>query len=81
MNFIITALAVYGLAALVSSYDGAWSVFARLRNKFPNSALHCTVCLSVWLSIPIILLGTYIGLWFIAPLAIVGVVIFLEKNS
>lgn len=81
MNFIITALAVYGLAALVVNYDGAWSIFARLRNRFPNSALHCTVCLSVWISVPIILLGTFVGSWVIAPLAIVAVVILLEKLS
>ncbi len=79
MSFIITALAVYGLAALVSSYDGLYGVFARLRNKYPNSPLHCTVCLSCWLVVPIILLGAFVGIWAIAPLAVIGVVILFER--
>ena len=79
MNFIITALAVYGLAALISSYDGAWSIFARLRNKYPNSPLQCAVCTSVWLVLPIMALSYFGGVIFVVPFAIIGVVILLEK--
>jgi len=79
MNFLITALAVFGLSSLLTSYDGAWGVFRKLRDKFPDSFLHCTVCTAVWLSIPIILLGAFVGVWSIAPIAIVGVVIIIER--
>lgn len=79
MNFLITALAVYGLAALVSTYDGPGNIFVRFRNKYPNSPLHCTVCLSCWLVTPIILLGVFVGLWSIALFAIIGVVILLDN--
>ena len=79
MNFLITALALYGLSALISQYDGPWSVFARLRNKYPNSPLTCTVCLSVWLAIPIILLAVFVGTWSIVMFALVGIVIILEN--
>lgn len=79
MNFLITALAVYGLSALICEYDGLFNVFKRLRGRFPGSFLTCVVCTAVWLSVPVILLGVYGGIAYITPLAIVGVVIVLER--
>jgi len=79
MNFLITALAVYGISALITQYDGPWGLFARLRAKLPNSAFWCAVCLSVWVVIPMILLATYTGIFIPSVFAIIGVVILLEK--
>lgn len=79
MNFLITALAVYGISSLITQYDGPFNGFCRLRDRFPSSALHCVVCVSVWLTVPIVLAGVYAGVAFIAPLAIVGFIILLEN--
>jgi len=79
MVFLITALSVYGLASLITGYDGPKGMFLKLRNKYPYSAINCTVCLSCWIALPMILTGAYLGLAFLAPFAIVGVVILLER--
>lgn len=79
MNFLVLALAVYGISALMSEYDGPKGMFKTLRDEYPESPLTCAVCLSVWLSIPILIIGTQLGMIFITPFAIVGVVILLEK--
>lgn len=78
LEFIITALAVYGISALVSQYDGYKDSFIKLREKYPRSAFICAVCLSVWLVIPLYLVAL-LNVWMVAPLAIIGVVILLEK--
>ena len=80
MIFLITALAVYGLSSLLTSYDGLWGMFKTLRDKYPNSALQCTVCTSVWVAVPTMLLA-YFCLPVVLPFAIVGVVIVLERVS
>ena len=80
MIFLITALAVYGLSSLLTSYDGLWGMFKTLRDKYPNSALQCTVCTSVWVTVPMMLLA-YFCLPLVVPFAIVGVVIVLERVS
>jgi len=79
MNFLITALAVFGLAALITSYDGPGSIFARLRNKYPNSPFHCTLCTATWLIIPIMLLAFFAGMVFVVPFAILGTIIIIER--
>jgi len=79
MNFLITALAVYGLSSLLTSYDGPRSVFDRLRRKFPSSALQCLICTSVWVSVPMMALAYFAGIVFVVPFAIIGVVLLLER--
>lgn len=79
MNFLITALAVYGLSALISEYEGPFEAFKRLRGKYPNSALTCVVCTSVWLAVPISLISIYFGVEWLIPSAIVGAVIVGER--
>lgn len=79
VSLIIIGLSVYGLASLVTSYDGVKDIFLTLRNKYPRSALICTVCLSVWLVLPIYL-AVLSGLQlYLIPLAVIGLIIFLEK--
>ena len=79
IDFIIAALATYGISSLVTSYDGLYEVFLKLRQKYPHSAFNCPACLSVWFAVIFTLL-IYLGfLWLLVPLAIVGVVIILER--
>lgn len=78
-EIVIAALATYGLSSLVAYQDGLYGIFLKLRNRYPNSAFVCPVCFSLWLAIPFTLL-VYLGfVWLLVPLAIVAVVIILEK--
>lgn len=78
-EIVIAALATYGLSSLVAYQDGLYDVFLKLRQKYPNSAFVCPVCLSLWVAVPFSIL-TWLGLtWLLLPIAIVGVVIILEK--
>lgn len=74
-EIIIASLATYGISALISNYSGIFNLFERLRNRYPDSAFHCVVCLSVWVAIPISL-AMSIGI--IGYLAVVGIVIALD---
>ena len=78
-ELIITTLATYGLSSLLTSYDGPFDVFLKLRELFPRSPLECTVCTSVWVSIAFFLV-LLLGLgYYLLPLAIVWLVILLER--
>lgn len=78
-EIVIAALATYGMSSLVAYQDGLYDVFLKLRNRYPNSAFVCAVCLSLWLAVPFALIA-YLGFaWLLVPFAIVGVVIILEK--
>lgn len=79
-GLIVYILAVYGVSSLLTSYDGLYAVFLRLRNKYPNSALKCMVCTSVWASLVLfipILLG--IGFIILTPLAAIGAIILIKE--
>lgn len=76
MNLLIAALATFGLAALISQYDGPDKMFARLRKRDKSKLTHCPVCLSVWLAIPISILA---GIGLVEYIAIIGIVIIIER--
>lgn len=79
INIIVVALATFAVSALISTYDGPGHIFLHLRSRFPDSPMHCTVCMSIWIAIPfsiVFILGWTYGLM---PLAIVGAVILLER--
>lgn len=79
MNLLIGVLATFGLAALVTNYDGPLSVFISLRSKY--RVFECTVCLSVWIA-PVILALLALGAtWLVWSCAVVGAVILLERLS
>lgn len=73
-NFVFSVLATFGSAALIVRYDGPFNIFVRVRSAF--HVAHCVVCLSVWLAIPITLVE---GLSFIEYLAVLGVLVVLER--
>lgn len=73
---IITAiLATFGIASLLTEYDGPFNAFVRLRG-YVGGPFKCLVCLSCWVAIPICI---YLGLNFIEYLAVIGGVIFIYR--
>jgi len=79
-DLIVYILAVYGTSSLLTSYDGLYGIFLRLRNKYPNSALECLVCTSVYVSVILfipIILG--IGYVVLTPLAAIGAVMLIKE--
>lgn len=75
IELLYAAIATYGLSAIVSNYDGPWSIFYRLRRKYPQSALTCLLCTSTWISAPI---AWYFGVGISGYLVIVGVIAIVE---
>ena len=76
-NLLLLSLATYGVSKLITDYDGAFDIFYKLRGKY--KALTCTVCVSFWVA-AIFCIVYYLGLTLLLlPLAIVGIVILLEK--
>lgn len=75
IEVILAALATYGIATLVSEYDGPFNVFTELRTWLP--ALRCVPCGSVWIAAPIALLS---GVGFIGYLAALGIVMVMERS-
>lgn len=78
-EIILAALATYGLSSLIVFEDGLFKVFFRLREKYPNSAFNCTICLSVWLAVPFAVLAFFGLIWILAPFVIICVVTLLER--
>jgi len=77
LSVLFTALATFGIATLISQYDGVADVFLRLRSIEPlHNFLSCTVCLSLWISIPFSVAN---GIGVIGYFATVGIVILLER--
>lgn len=77
IDLIVASTATFGVSSLVSGYGGPFDVFVRLRKL--SHAFSCTVCLSVWVSVPMLLLTYYGGMFIVSALSIIGVVIILER--
>lgn len=71
---LYASVATYGLAILVSEYDGLGEVLLKLRRRIP--LLRCAVCSAVWLAIPINLLS---GTGMLGYLASIGGMIVLDR--
>lgn len=67
---IMQILAIYGLAKVISSYDGPFHILTRIR----NGKDWCTVCVSVWISLLALLLT---GDWHM--LAGIGFTVIIEE--
>lgn len=71
---IVTALAAWRVAYLVTREDGPWAVLHRLRTRWPlGGLLNCVYCASVWTGA--IAVGLWhtplqIGLWALAASAL-----------
>lgn len=76
ITIFITALATLGISVIITQYDGPCGIFQKLRSKIPKSPITCTVCLSVWVAIPLSII-TEIGL--VGYLAVIGFIIIEER--
>ena len=79
IELLILALATYGTSKLVAEYDGFGDVLFKIRNKSYLKALMCPVCSSVWFGVLFSIIFWLGGVWLLLPLALVGVVIFIEE--
>lgn len=75
IEIIIASLATYGVATLVSEYDGAFNVFTKLRSKLP--ALRCMPCAATWIALPIAL---FMDIGVMGYLAALGIVVAMERT-
>lgn len=81
VELLILALATYGISMLLTSSDGLYGVFLRLRNKYPNSALQCLKCTSVYVALGLFIVFLLGWAFWLIPFAIVGAVILLEEAT
>lgn len=73
-TIIIVVLAVYAVSTLLAEYNGFRDIFMKLRKKgLPD----CSVCLSVWIAIPISIIA---GLSIVEYLSVIGGVILLSRH-
>lgn len=79
-NLLILILGVYGVSKLLTDYDGPWGVFYNLRKLKFMGALHCTICVSVYVAVVMSLLLFFGWHWFVTVCAIVGAVVFIEEK-
>jgi hypothetical protein len=73
IEIIVASMAVFGMAALISTYDGPFDILALAREQV--GMLACTVCLSVWIIAGMFLAGVPFG----ECCAVIGGVIILER--
>lgn len=73
ITLILGFLATYGIATAISSFDGLFGAFVRLRNRFEGTefgrVISCPACLSVFIAIPFTI---FLKLNLLDYLAIVG---------
>lgn len=75
VTVITFALAIYGVATVISDYDGPFGLFSELRANF--HVFRCAVCLSFWVMLGIMLLYSV----HLAALAAFGLAILLIRNE
>lgn len=76
VSVIVYGVATYGIATVITDYDGPFGVFDSLRQKF--ALFRCSVCLSTWLIVVFWLVG---GLAIIESLAALGIAVFILRNE
>lgn len=75
-SIVIGILIVYGLATIVTEYDGPFHVFAKLRASKLNSLLSCAVCVSPYIAL---LLIPLMGISLVQYLAVLGGSIIIAR--
>ena len=79
-ELIITALAVYGFSKLLVEYDGFMDVFYRIRSTDWLKMLTCVVCTACWAAVAFAVVFWLGWAMWLLPLAIVGIIIFIEDK-
>lgn len=79
IDFIITALAVYGFSKLLVEYDGFMDVFYKLRQREWLKMLTCVICTACWVALVFAVVFWLGWAMWLLPLAIIGIVIILEE--
>jgi len=77
-DFIILTLATYGISMLLTATDGLGHVFMRLRNKYPNSALQCVYCTSVWVVVPLFIVYQLGSSSWLVPFGVIGAIFIIK---
>lgn len=57
LTFLMASLAVYRVSRMITDEEGPFSVFAKLRGRYPpdtwiGRGLECIMCVSVWVALP-----------------------------
>jgi hypothetical protein len=66
---IIGALATYGMSYAITSLEGPFGVFARIRGatdqqrNWIERGLHCVICVSFWIGLPVALIINGFTAW------------------
>ncbi len=73
-EIVLTAVATFGVSATLTGYDGPFELFSKFRALIP--LFQCTVCLSVWIAMPIAII---VGVGIIEYLAALGLIVLAER--
>lgn len=80
MELITATIATYALTLVLTSSDGPWGIFARLRAVKGLGALKCFLCTSVWAgAILAIYPATSLLGWPLYTLALAGGAVLLDR--
>lgn len=80
IELFLSMLATYVITSVISSYDGPFDIFARVRGEW-EKPWSCFVCLSFWIAIPVIGLQTNMMYTLLDYFAVVGGAILMWKVS
>lgn len=80
MEFIVLAFATYGLASAITTTDGPFSVFYKLRHMKYSKMFECFPCCAVWVGLLLALIAAPdIGTWFMFGIGAAGASMFLDE--
>ncbi len=79
-SIVIAAAAVFAISYIVSTADGMFGMFYKLRKADSSELTHCFTCLSVWFAalfaIPI---SNDLWQWILSLFAIAGIAMFAYR--
>lgn len=75
-SLLVAVFGTYGIATLLSDYNGPFRAFQRLRHSKMGELFECNVCLSPYIALAFAL-GLGLGLW--EYLAVVGACVVLAR--
>jgi hypothetical protein len=84
MAFVLAGLAVYRLSRMLTDEEGPFAVFSKVRALFPpvgwlGRGLECSMCVSVWIALPVALWLDWAGNWWLTWLALSAVTVIIRK--